>query len=521
MSFPGKHTQIHPHDIQKQSFSTISPTNFPGRRVVVTGLGLLTPFSTDLSSTWSQLRSNGTTIRPITDEAILKTEIPVKVSASIQNFVPEQWIPRSASMVSSRFISFAMTAASLALKDSGWDPSSASEAERERAGVAIGSGIGCVEETSSAGQTLIQRGSRKLSAYTLPKMLANLAAGQVSIQHGLQGPNHCVATACATGAHAVGDAFRFIRYGDADRMLAGGTESGVSPLSMALFSRIHALSRESDPSCASRPFALARDGFVMGEGSGVLFLEELETAKARGAKIYAEIVGYGLSSDAHHVTSPPEGGKGALLCMRNAIRSAGITPDDIGYINCHATSTPLGDNAELSAIRQLFLGKAPYAPSDASIDILAEWLQSEKSERKRQCDSSQTTIRNSDLDQGEQKWSQLGREGPLLSSTKGAIGHALGAAGSIEAAFAVMSLQSGEVPPTIGVSLADTIEWEKNQSNSTGKEIDPRFHDLRIVTEDCDPSMRRLTKKYVMTNSFGFGGSNASLIFKQYEENQS
>ncbi|MEC7595038.1 MAG: beta-ketoacyl-ACP synthase II, partial [Pseudomonadota bacterium] len=317
---------------------------------------------------------------------------------------------------------------------------------RERAGVMIGAGIGGLEGIEAGAITLKERGPRRLSPFFIPGSLINLAGGQVSIKHGLKGPNHAVVTACSTGAHAIGDAARIIMWDDADVMVAGGSESAITPLGIAGFAACRALSTSFNdrPTQASRPYDKDRDGFVMGEGSGILVLEELEHAKARGAKIYAEVVGYGMSGDAYHITSPAEDGSGGFRSMRAALKRSGLSPDDISYINAHGTSTPVGDEIELRAVEKLFGG--------ASGDL-------------------------------------------AMSSTKSAIGHLLGAAGSVEAIFSVLAIRDNVLPPTLNLD---------NPSVETDINLVPNQAQEKNVTA-------------VLSNSFGFGGTNASLVFKAFE----
>jgi 3-oxoacyl-[acyl-carrier-protein] synthase II len=339
-----------------------------------------------------------------------------------------------------QFIIFAMAAATQAIEDAGWAPDD--EEECERTGVMIGSGIGGLPGITEGAITLQERGPRRLTPFFIPANLINLASGNVSIRYGFKGPNHAVVTACSTGAHAIGDAARLIMLDDADVMVCGGTEAAVCRLGLAGFASARALSTafNDDPPRASRPWDQARDGFVMGEGAGILVLEEYEHAKARDAKIYAEVIGYGMSGDAYHLTAPAEDGNGAFRSMRNALKRAGLSPDKIDYINAHGTSTPLGDEIELGAVKRLF-GDHSYKLS--------------------------------------------------MSSTKSAIGHLLGAAGTVEAIFSILALRDQLVPPTLNL---------ENPSPSC---------DLDLVAKTAKE--RRVD--YVLSNSFGFGGTNASLIF--------
>jgi 3-oxoacyl-[acyl-carrier-protein] synthase II len=341
------------------------------------------------------------------------------------------------------FIIFAVCAATQALEDAGWKPST--DDEKNRSGVLIGSGIGGIEGIAETAVTLHERGPRRVSPFFIPGRIINLASGYVSIQHGLKGPNHSVVTACSTGAHAIGDAARLIALGDADVMVAGGAESPVNRISLAGFEAVRALSTgyNDEPTRASRPYDKDRDGFVMGEGAGVVVLEELEHAKARGAKIYGELIGYGMSGDAFHITAPAPDGDGAFRCMTMAIRRAGITVDEIDYINAHGTSTPMGDEIELGAVQRL-IGNAAAKVS--------------------------------------------------MSSTKSCVGHLLGAAGAVEAIFSILAIRDGVAPPTINLD---------NPSVDTPIDLVPH-------------TARKREINLALSNSFGFGGTNASLVFRRY-----
>jgi 3-oxoacyl-[acyl-carrier-protein] synthase II len=362
-------------------------------------------------------------------------------------FNPDQWMEPKEQRKVDDFIVYAMAAAGEALEDANWHPST--EEERCATGTMIGSGIGGVEGIGEAAVTLKERGPRKLSPFFIPGRLINLASGYVSIKHGLKGPNHAVVTACSTGAHAIGDASRLIAFGDADVMVAGGAESAVNRLAMGGFCALRAMSTSYNdrPTIASRPYDKDRDGFVMGEGAGVVVLEEYEHAKKRGAKIYAEIVGYGLSGDAYHITAPAEDGNGAFRCMTAAIKRAGLTPSDIDYINAHGTSTPAGDNEEARAVADVFGAHAL--------------------EKKL--------------------W---------VSSTKSMMGHLLGAAGAVEAAVCIKAIGSNLIPPTINLD-----------------DQDPDTAPLDFVPHKA----RERRVRYAMSNSFGFGGTNAALLFKKFE----
>ena len=415
------------------------------RRVVVTGMGLVTPLGIGLDRVWGRLIAGESGIGAI--QSFDVSDLPSRVAGQVPRgdrgaglFNIDDWIVQKDQRRMDDFIVFAMAAAIQAVEDSGWLPEG--EEERERTGVMIGSGIGGLPAISEAAITLHERGPRRISPFFIPACLINLASGHVSIRYGFKGPNHSVVTACSTGAHAIGDAARLIILDDADVMVCGGTEAAICRLGLAGFAAARALSTHfnDDPPRASRPWDQARDGFVMGEGSGILVLEEYEHARRRGAKIYAEVIGYGMSGDAFHLTAPAEDGSGAFRSMRNALRSAHLSPDSIDYINAHGTSTPLGDEIELGAVKRLF-GDHAYRLS--------------------------------------------------MSSTKSAIGHLLGAAGSVEAIFSILALRDGVVPPTLNLD---------NPSQSCDIDLVPKVAKERKVT-------------YALSNSFGFGGTNASLIF--------
>jgi len=414
------------------------------RRVVVTGLGLVTPLGNGVKPTWERLINGESGIRRIdtfnTDALTSKVAglLPLGNEAGQFNF--DDYIPAKERRRMDDFIVYGIAAAEEALKDSGWAPET--EEQFEMTGVMIGSGVGGLPRIYEASVTLREEGPRKISPFFIPSCLINLVSGQVSIRHGFKGPNHAVVTACSTGAHAIGDAARMIQWGDADVMLAGGAEASVCEIGVAGFGALRALSTNfnDDPTKASRPWDQSRDGFVIGEGAGIVVLEEYEHAKKRGAKIYAEIIGYGMSGDAHHITAPAEDGNGGFRSMRNALRRAGITPQDLGYVNAHGTSTPVGDMIELNAINRLFEGKT---------------------------------------------------ENLSMSSTKSAIGHLLGAAGGVEAIFSILALRDGILPPTLNLD---------NPSEGCEK-------------IDLIPHKAKEKKiRYVMSNSFGFGGTNATLV---------
>jgi 3-oxoacyl-[acyl-carrier-protein] synthase II len=415
------------------------------RRVVVTGMGLVTPLGIGLERVWGRLLAGESGIRAI--QSFDVSDLPSRVAAQVPRgdresglFNADDWVPPKDQRRMDQFIVYAMAAAVQAVEDAGWAPTD--EEERERTGVMIGSGIGGLPGITEGALVLEERGPRRISPFFIPANLINLASGNVSIRYGFKGPNHAVVTACSTGAHAIGDASRLIMLDDADVMVCGGTEAAICRIGIAGFAAARALSTNfnDDPPRASRPWDRDRDGFVMGEGAGIVVLEEYEHAKNRGARIYAEVIGYGMSGDAFHLTAPAEDGNGAFRSMRNALKSARLTPDRIDYINAHGTSTPLGDEIELGAVKRLF-GEHSYKLS--------------------------------------------------MSSTKSAIGHLLGAAGSVEAIFAILALRDGVVPPTLNLD---------NPSPSCDIDLVPKQARERKVT-------------YVLSNSFGFGGTNASLIF--------
>ncbi|HST95429.1 MAG TPA: beta-ketoacyl-ACP synthase II [Microvirga sp.] len=417
------------------------------RRVVVTGLGMVTPLGCGVEETWSRLRDGQSGARRITDFEV--DDLACRIACQIPRgdgrdgtFDADQWMEPKEQRKVDPFIVYAMAAATQALDDAGWKP--ATYEDQCASGVLIGSGIGGIGGIYEASQTLIERGPRRVSPFFIPGRLINLAGGYVSIAHGLKGPNNAVVTACSTGSHAIGDAARLIALGDADVMVAGGTESPINRLSIAGFAACRALSTNfnDDPTRASRPYDKDRDGFVMGEGAGIVVLEEYEHARARGAKIYAEVIGYGLSGDAYHITSPSEDGDGAYRCMAAAIKRAGISASEIDYINAHGTSTPLGDELELKAVERI-VGNAA---------------------------------------------------GKLaMSSTKSAIGHLLGAAGAVEAIFSMLAMRDGVVPPTINLD---------NPSVETAIDLVPHKAKSRDIN-------------VALSNSFGFGGTNASLVLRR------
>jgi len=417
------------------------------RRVVVTGIGAVTPLGAGVDNIWRRIlngESGAGTIQgfDVSDLGVkIACEVPIGDRES-GAFNPDDHVAPKDQRKMDRFIIYGIGAADEAIADAGWTPDS--EEELERTGVMIGSGIGGLETIAEAAMLLRDKGPRRVSPFFIPSSLINLASGQVSIKYGYKGPNHAPVTACSTGAHAIGDASRLIGFGDADVMIAGGAEAAVCRLGIAGFAAARALSSDfnDEPTRASRPWDKDRDGFVMGEGAGVVVLEEYEHAKARGAEIYAEIAGYGLSGDAHHITSPPPDGNGGYRAMQSALRNAEMNIEDIDYINAHGTSTPLGDEIELGAVKCLF-GDHAYKLS--------------------------------------------------MSSTKSAIGHLLGAAGAVEAIFSVKAIRDGVAPPTLNL-----------ENPSDGCDID--LVPLQAKERTIDAAL---------SNSFGFGGTNASVIFKK------
>ncbi|MDM7946862.1 beta-ketoacyl-ACP synthase II [Oceanibaculum nanhaiense] len=416
------------------------------RRVVVTGMGLVTPLGCGVSATWDRLVAGQSGITGVQHFDV--SDLPAKIAGQVPSgpasegkFNADEWISTKDQRKMDRFIIYAVAAADQAVADSGVAPQT--DEESERVGVMIGSGIGGLETIYNGSITLKEQGPRRVTPFFIPAALINLASGHVSIKYGFRGPNHAPVTACSTGAHAIGDAARLIMHGDCDVMVAGGAEAAVSRIGIAGFSAARALSTNYNdtPEKASRPWDKDRDGFVMGEGAGIVVLEEYERAKRRGATIYAELVGYGMSGDAHHITAPADDGNGGFRSMRNALRDAGLSPEDIDYVNAHGTSTPLGDEIELGAVKRLF--------GDATKSI-------------------------------------------SMSSTKSAIGHLLGAAGSVEAIFCIQAMRNSLVPPTLNLD---------NPSEScTGIDLVPHKAKERKV-------------RAALSNSFGFGGTNASLIF--------
>ncbi len=416
------------------------------RRVVVTGLGLVTPLASGVEESWSRILEGRSGAGQITRfdaraSGVATTyacEVP-RGDGSDGTFNADDWLPPKEQRKIDDFILFGIAAADMAVRDSGW--SAETEEDRERTGVMLGSGIGGLNSIADTAVLIKERGPRRVSPFFIPGALINLVSGQVSIRHGFKGPNHAVVTACSTGAHAIGDASRLIRYGDADVMVAGGAEAAICEIGIAGFNACKALSTKygDDPKAASRPYDRDRDGFVMGEGAGVVVLEEYEHAKARGARIYAEVLGYGLSGDAYHITAPSEDGDGAERSMRAALKHAGLEPSAVDYINAHGTST-MADTIELAAVERM-MGNA----------------------------AGKVT----------------------MSSTKSMTGHLLGAAGAIEAIFSILAIRDQVAPPTINLD---------NPAVDTPVDLAPNTKREREIN-------------VALSNSFGFGGTNASVLF--------
>jgi 3-oxoacyl-[acyl-carrier-protein] synthase II len=409
------------------------------RRVVVTGMGMISPLGIGNEPTWEALVAGRSGIGPITkfDPAQFTT----KIAGEVRGFVPENWLDKKEVKKFDTFIQYAIAASDMAVADAKLDCANANE----RFGVIIGSGIGGLPLIEEMHQKLIERGPSRISPFFIPGLIVNMASGVLSIRHGCKGPSSAPATACATGAHAIGDAFKIIQRDEADIMFAGGSEAVITPLAVGGFAAMRALStRNDEPERASRPWDAGRDGFVMGEGAGVLILESLEHAQSRGARIYCELTGYGMSSDAYHITAPSEDADGMIRVMKRALHDAALQPADIGYVNAHGTSTPVGDRVETLAIKNVFGDYAYKLP---------------------------------------------------VSSTKSMTGHLLGAAGGLEAAIVVKALETGILPPTINYEVPDPT------------------CDLDYVPNKA----RNVEARHMMSNSFGFGGTNATLIFSKYE----
>lgn len=411
-------------------------------RVVVTGIGLVTPIGIGVDGTWSAALNGKSGVGPIT--YFDASSFPVRIAGEVKGFDPANYIEAKEIKKMDRFIHFAIAASTMAIEDSGFRITGENA---ERVGVVIGSGMGGLPAIEHYHKAFLEKGYKRISPFFIPMLIINLASGNVSIKFGAKGPSSCPVTACATGSHSIGDAVRIIQRGEADAMIAGGTESCITALGVGGFAVMKALStRNDEPERASRPFDIDRDGFVMGEGAGIVFLENLDSALSRQAKIYAEVTGYGMSSDAYHITTPSPGGEGAARCMQAALKDAGLKPEDIDYINAHGTSTKYGDELETTAIKTVF-GEHAY----------------------KLC----------------------------VSSTKSMVGHLLGAAGGVEAIFSILSVYHGKVPPTINLDNPDP-ECDLDYVPKTAKQVDVKF---------------------ALSNSFGFGGTNACLIFGKYRGN--
>jgi 3-oxoacyl-[acyl-carrier-protein] synthase II len=418
------------------------------RRVVVTGIGAVTPLSCGSEKTWIQLINGKSGLCRITAFDVETSDIACKIAGQVKDgkgegeFDIDKFIDSKEQRKMDRFIHFAIAAADEAIADSGFKAEN--EEAQFRTGVMVGSGIGGLPSIEKTTLTMKERGVKKITPFFIPASLANLASGQISIKHGFMGPNHCIVTACASGSHAIGDSARMIEYGDVDVMICGGAESTICEVGVGGFAALRALSTNfnDNPNAGSRPWDKDRDGFVMGEGAGVLVLEEYEHAKKRGAKIYGELIGYGASGDAYHITAPQSNGRGAVRAMKMALNNAKINPDSIGYINAHGTSTPMGDEIEVYGVKQVF-GDHAYKVS--------------------------------------------------VSSTKSSIGHLLGAAGAVEAIFSLLAIRDGVIPPTLNLD---------NPSDSCDIDLTPKV-------------AKQKTFDIAMSNSFGFGGTNACLVFKR------
>jgi 3-oxoacyl-[acyl-carrier-protein] synthase II len=410
------------------------------KRVVVTGLGLITPLGIGVGTSWQNLLSGKSGIGRIT--SFDASAFPTQIAGEVDNFTPEDYIEPKEVKKMDRFIHFAVAAATFALNDSGLK---ITDNNADRVGVLVGSGMGGLHAIEYYHSVLLEKGPRRITPFFIPMLTINLAAGQISIKFGAKGPNSAISTACATGSHSIGDALRIIQRGEADAMIAGGTEAVITPMAVGGFNAMKALStRNDEPEKASRPFDLDRDGFVIGEGAGIIILESLQHAMDRGAKVYAEIVGYGMTADAYHITSPSPGGEGAARCMAIALKDGGIVPSQVDYINAHGTSTKSGDELESQAIKTVF-GEYAYKV--------------------------------------------------VISSTKSMTGHLLGAAGGVESVISILSIVNETVLPTINLENPDP-------------ECDLDFVPLKG---------RKMKINYALSNSFGFGGTNACLLFKKFE----
>lgn len=411
------------------------------RRVVVTGVGLVTPCGIGIDNVWNNILNGQSGIGPITRFDI--TQFDTKFAGEIKEFTPEDYIQPKEVKKMDLFIQYAIAAAQIAVNDAGLDMG---REDSERVGVVVGTGLGGLPTIEKYHSVLLERGPGRITPFFIPMLIANEAPGHIAIQHGFKGPNLCIVTACATGAHSIGEACRIIQYGDADVMVAGGSEANLTPLTVGGFNAMKALStRNDDPLKASRPFERDRDGFVVAEGSGIVILEELEHATKRGAKIYAEMAGYGYNGDAYHITAPCPDGDGFIRCIRMALKDALLSPDDVDYINAHGTSTKLNDYIETLSIKEVFKEKAYKTP---------------------------------------------------VSSTKSMTGHLLGAAGAIEAVFSVLSIRDQVCPPTINYENPDP-ECDLDYVPNTA-----RNHAINVV----------------LSNSFGFGGTNSVLVFRRFKE---
>ena len=410
------------------------------KRVVVTGIGLITPLGIGVEDSWNSIIAGRAGIRRITQ--FDSSNFPTQIAGEVEGFNPEDYIEPKEIKKMDRFIHFAIAAATMAINDSGLK---ITDGNAEKVGVIVGSGIGGLHAIEHYHSVFLEKGPRRISPFFIPMLVINLASGQISIKFGAKGPNSAVATACATGSHSIGDAYKIIQRGDAEAMIAGGTEAVITPLGIGGFNAMKALStRNDEPEKASRPFDIDRDGFVMGEGSGIVILESLESAMDRGVRIYAEIVGYGMTADAYHITSPAPGGEGAARCMQMTLKDGSVDPSEVDYINAHGTSTKYGDEIETNAIKTVF--------REHSYKV-------------------------------------------AISSTKSMIGHLLGAAGGVEAVITVLSIYNDIITPTINLDKPD-----------------PEC-DLDYVPYKS----RKMTINYALTNSFGFGGTNACLLFKKFK----
>jgi beta-ketoacyl-acyl-carrier-protein synthase II len=412
------------------------------RRVVITGIGVVSPIGNNVNDFWQNLVAGKSGIDTISSFDPDKYGLTVKIAAEVKNFNPEDYFDKKDAQKFSDFIKFAYAAAMEAIKDADLENANI---DKDRVGVIVGTGIGGLKDIEEQHDILNEKGARRVSPFFIPYGIANMASGIIAIKYGFRGPNYCVVSACATGNHSIGDAFRIIQKGDADIMIAGGTESAITPLGIAGFASLKALStRNDEPQKASRPFDKDRDGFVMGEGAGILILEEYEHAKKRGAKIYAEIKGYAATDDAFHVTAPCSDGEGAAMCMRLALKDASLNPEDIDYINAHGTSTPLNDKIETLAIKKVFKDHAYKLK---------------------------------------------------ISSNKSMIGHLLGAASAVEAVASVKTIETGTIPPTINLENPDP-------------ECDLDYVPNKAIQYDV---------RNVLSNSFGFGGTNACIILSKVD----